>query len=50
MPGIRPPRLRKALYFPAIAAIGHNPYVREMGERLRARGKCPMQVIGAATR
>jgi transposase len=44
------PRLRKALYFPALAALKHNPYIREMSERLRARGKCPMQVIGAAMR
>lgn len=44
------PRLRKALYFPAVVAIRHNPYVRELSERLRARGKCPMQVIGAAMR
>ena len=44
------PRLRKALYFPAIAAIKHNPYVKDLSERLRARGKCPMQVIGAAMR
>lgn len=44
------PRLRKALYFPAIAAIKYNPYVKELSARLRARGKCPMQVIGAAMR
>jgi len=44
------PRLRKALYFPAVVAIRHNPYVKDLGERLRARGKCPMQVIGAAMR
>jgi len=44
------PRLRKALYFPAISAIRYNPYVKELSERLRARGKCPMQVIGAAMR
>ena len=44
------PRLRKALYFPAIAAIRHNPYVRALSERLKERGKCPMQVIGAAMR
>jgi transposase len=44
------PRLRKALYFPALAAIKYNPYVKELSERLRARGKCPMQVIGAAMR
>ena len=44
------PRLRKALYFPAIAAIKHNPYIHAMSERLRERGKCPMQIIGAAMR
>lgn len=44
------PRLRKALYFPAISAIRYNPHVKDLGERLRARGKCPMQVIGAAMR
>jgi transposase len=44
------PRLRKALYFPAIAAIKYNPYVKDLSERMRARGKCPMQVIGAAMR
>ena len=44
------PRLRKALYFPAIAAIKYNPYVKDLSERLRQRGKCPMQVIGAAMR
>ena len=44
------PRLRKALYFPAVSAIRYNPYVKELSERLRARGKCPMQVIGAAMR
>ena len=44
------PRLRKALYFPAVVAIRHNPYVKDLSERMRARGKCPMQVIGAAMR
>jgi transposase len=44
------PRLRKALYFPAVVAMRHNPYVRDMSERLKERGKCPMQVIGAAMR
>jgi transposase len=44
------PRLRKALYFPAIVAMRHNPHVRAMSERLEARGKCPMQIIGAAMR
>ena len=44
------PRLRKALYFPAIVAMRHNPHVRALSERLKERGKCPMQVIGAAMR
>jgi transposase len=44
------PRLRKALYFPAIVAIKHNPYIKELSARLRRRGKCPMQIIGAAMR
>jgi len=44
------PRLRKALYFPAIVAIKHNPYIKELSARLSARGKCPMQIIGAAMR
>jgi transposase len=44
------PRLRKALYFPAIVALRHNPYIKELSERMRGRGKCPMQIIGAAMR
>lgn len=44
------PRLRKALYFPAIAAIKYNPYVKDLSQRLKQRGKCPMQIIGAAMR
>jgi transposase len=44
------PRLRKALYFPAIVAMRHNPHIRVMSERLKERGKCPMQIIGAAMR
>ena len=44
------PRLRKALYFPAIVAIKHNPYIKELSERMSQRGKCLMQVIGAAMR
>ena len=44
------PRLRKALYFPAVVAIRHNPYIKDLSERLRARGKCSMQIIGAAMR
>jgi transposase len=44
------PRLRKALYFPAIAAIKYNPSIKAMSLRLKERGKCPMQIIGAAMR
>jgi transposase len=44
------PRLRKALYFPAIVAMRHNPHIKVMSERLKERGKCPMQIIGAAMR
>jgi transposase len=44
------PRLRKALYFPAIAAIKHNPYIKAMSVRLKERGLCSMQIIGAAMR
>ena len=42
--------LRKALYFPAIAAIKYNPYIKALSARLKERGKCPMQIIGAAMR
>ncbi len=31
--------LRQALYFPAVTAIGHNPLVRALYERLVAAGK-----------
>jgi transposase len=44
------PRLRKALYFPAIAAIKYNPSIKALSVRLKERGKCPMQIIGAAMR
>lgn len=43
-------RLRKALYFPAIVAMQHNPVIKAFGERLRQQGKSPMQIIGAAMR
>jgi transposase len=42
--------LRKALYFPAIAAIKYNPSIKALSQRLKERGKCPMQIIGAAMR
>jgi transposase len=42
--------LRKALYFPAIAAWQHNPIVKAFCERLAQRGLCKMAQIGAAMR
>jgi transposase len=43
-------RLRRALYFPAIVGIQHNAALRKMAERLTARGKPKMVIIGAAMR
>jgi transposase len=43
-------RLRRALSLPAIVAMRHNPAVRALAERLRARGKRPMVIVGAAMR
>jgi transposase len=43
-------RLRKALYFPAMVGLRHNPALRAMKERLVANGKRPMVVLGAAMR
>ena len=47
---IGPGRLRKALYFPAVAALRWNPTIRAVRERLHAAGKPPMVIIGAAMR
>lgn len=44
------PRLRKALYFPAITAMRYNPQVRAVRRRLKEKGKCPLQITGAAMR
>lgn len=41
------PRLRKALYFPALTAIRYVPPIQHFRERLLARGKNKMQVVGA---
>ena len=43
-------RLRALLYYPAIVAVQHNPVVRALYQRLRARGKSKMAAIGAAMR
>lgn len=42
--------LRKALYYPALAALRHNPVLREFAARLRERGKSGMAVVGAVMR
>ena len=43
-------RLRKALYFPAIVTMRHNPILIAFAQRLLARGKAKMVVIGAVMR
>jgi transposase len=43
-------RLRKALYFPAVAALRWNPTIRAVRARLHAAGKPPMVIVGAAMR
>lgn len=45
-----PGRVRKALYFPALAALRCNPTLQSLRLRLRAKGKVPMVIIGAAMR
>lgn len=44
------PRLRYALYFPALTAMRHNPPLRAFSARLRAAGKHPMVVVAAVMR
>jgi transposase len=44
------PALRKALFYPAIVALRHNPIIAAFGQRLRAKGKHKMVVIAAAMR
>ena len=43
-------RMRKALYFPAIVGMRHNPILKAFAERLLSRGKAKMVVIGAVMR
>ena len=43
-------RLRKALYFPAMTAMRHNPLLRAFSERLLRAGKPKMVVLGAVMR
>ena len=43
-------RLRKALYFPALAALRSNPTIQAMAARLQHAGKARMVIVGAAMR
>lgn len=44
------PRLRSALYMPALSAAQHEPNVRAYYQKLLARGKLPMQALVAVMR
>lgn len=44
------PRVRKLLYFPALAAMRYNPFIQALRQRLLERGKAKMVVVGAAMR
>ncbi len=43
-------RLRKTLFFPAMAAMRFNPALRAFAERMRANGKAKMVVLAAVMR
>ena len=43
-------RLRKALWWPAIVAVEHNPRLRELAQRMRQAGKYNKKIIVAAMR
>ncbi len=45
-----PAHLRKLLYLPAVVARKHNPHLKAFGDRLLAKGKTKMAVIGACMR
>lgn len=45
-----PALVRKALYFPALAALRHNPTIAAVRARLSAKGKPKMVIVGAAIR
>ncbi|MGX4642173.1 transposase, partial [Massilia sp. SYSU DXS3249] len=45
-----PAHLRKLLYMPAVTARQCNPHIKALGERLLAKGKPMMAVIGACMR
>ncbi|MGB4860526.1 MAG: transposase, partial [Dokdonella sp.] len=43
-------QLRRALYFPAMVALKHNPIIRTFGERLKSNGKRGKVLLCAAMR
>ena len=43
-------QLRKILFLPAVVAKKYNPIVRAFADRLTARGKAKMAIVGAAMR
>ena len=45
-----PKTIRAALYMPAVSALQWNPHIRALKERLAAKGKTPMAIVGAAMR
>lgn len=45
-----PALIRKALYFPALVAMRHNPTIAAVRDRLVAKGKPKMVIVGAAIR
>lgn len=45
-----PKRMRAALYMPAVSALQWNPHIRALKERMSAKGKAPMAIVGAAMR
>jgi transposase len=42
--------VRRALYMAAVSALQHNAVIKAFGDRLRDRGKRPMEIIVAAMR
>ena len=41
---------RTAFYMPALVAMRYNPIIEALANRMRARGKKPMTIVGAAMR
>ena len=40
--------LRKALYMPGMVALRHNPLIKDLAQRLKAKGMMPKAIIAAA--